>query len=30
MGPVDWVLAVAVLLLFAGSITMAVVVFVRQ
>jgi hypothetical protein len=30
MGPVDWVLAAAVLLLFAGSITMAVVVFVRQ
>lgn len=30
MGPVDWILAAAVLLLFAGSITMAVVVFVRQ
>jgi hypothetical protein len=30
MGPVDWILAVAVLLLFAGSLTMSVVVFVRQ
>jgi hypothetical protein len=30
MGPVDWVLAAAVLLLFAVSLAMSVVVFVRQ
>jgi hypothetical protein len=30
MGPADWALAAAVLLLFAASLAMSVVVFVRQ